>query len=46
MKLLPLSSWLDLMILSEYSDILEHSIWRERGGRETHTDDRVMALFT
>lgn len=28
LQLLPLSRWLDLMILSEYSDILEHSIWQ------------------
>lgn len=27
-QILPLSRWLDLMILSEYSEILEHSICR------------------
>lgn len=30
LQLLPLSSWLDLMILSEYSDMLEHSIWQKK----------------
>lgn len=30
LQLLPLSRWLDLMILSEYSDILEHSIWQKK----------------
>lgn len=33
LQLLPLSRWLDLMILSEYSDILEHSIW-QRGKKQ------------
>lgn len=31
LEILPLSRWLDLMILSEYSEILEHSICRTGG---------------
>lgn len=30
LQLSPLSRWLDLMIFSEYSDMLEHSIWTEK----------------